>query len=128
MDIWEANYNAAAYTPHVCSVDGQYRCEGTECGDGDERYDGVCDKDGCDFNSYRMGDMTFLGQDKTVNTKSKFTVVTQFITSDNTTTGDLTEIRRIYIQNGVVIQNSASKIVRSFILLLPCSPTDSHFL
>lgn len=34
------------------------------------------------------------------------TVVTQFLTSDNTTTGDLTEIRRVYVQNGKVIQNS----------------------
>lgn len=28
MDIWEANSQAAAYTPHVCSVQGQVRCEG----------------------------------------------------------------------------------------------------
>ena len=29
------------------------RCEGTPCGFGDERYDGVCDKDGCDLNPWR---------------------------------------------------------------------------
>merc|ERR1712137_1533138 len=38
------------------------------------------------------------------------TVVTQFITSDGTDNGDLTEIRRLYVQNGEVIQNSASII------------------
>ncbi|KAJ7743497.1 cellulase [Mycena maculata] len=107
MDIWEANMNAAAYTPHVCSVVGQTECSGTACGNGaTTRYDGVCDKDGCDFNSWRMGDQTFLGPGLTVNTNSPVTVVTQFLTSDNTTTGTLSEIRRLYVQNGVVIQNS----------------------
>ncbi|KAI3616011.1 cellulose-beta-cellobiosidase precursor [Moniliophthora roreri] len=112
MDIWEANNNAAAYTPHVCTgtSGGQTRCEGTDCGDGDERYDGICDKDGCDFNSFRMGDKTFLGPGMTVDTNSKFTVVTQFITDNNSTTGTLTEIRRLYVQNGQVIQNSKTNI------------------
>ncbi|OBZ74435.1 Exoglucanase 1 [Grifola frondosa] len=111
MDIWEANLNSAAYTPHVCSVQGQTRCSGTECGnDSDDRYDALCDKDGCDFNSWRMGNQTFLGPSMIVDTKSKFTVVTQFITNDNTTTGTLSEIRRIYVQNGNVIQNSVVNI------------------
>ncbi|KAL4253216.1 Glucanase [Abortiporus biennis] len=106
MDIWEANSMAAAFTPHPCQTDGQTRCSGTECGSGDDRYAGLCDKDGCDFNSFRMGDQTFLGKGMTVDTSKKFTVVTQFITDDNTATGTLSEIRRIYVQNGVVIQNS----------------------
>jgi cellulose 1,4-beta-cellobiosidase len=110
MDIWEANSISAAYTPHVCSVKGQYRCSGTECGDGDERYQGVCDKDGCDFNSYRQGNTTFYGPGMTVDTNKKFTVVTQFITSDGTSSGQLTEIRRKYVQNGAVIENSVSNI------------------
>eukprot|EP01113_Clastostelium_recurvatum_P022123 TRINITY_DN2633_c0_g1_i5.p1 TRINITY_DN2633_c0_g1~~TRINITY_DN2633_c0_g1_i5.p1 ORF type:complete len:329 (+),score=113.53 TRINITY_DN2633_c0_g1_i5:314-1300(+) len=110
MDIWEANFNAAAYTPHVCSVQGQYRCSGDDCGDGDNRYGGVCDKDGCDFNSYRMGVKNFLGKGLTVDTSSKFTVVTQFITADNTSTGALKEIRRLYVQNGKVIQNSKTSV------------------
>ena len=40
MDIWEANDNAAAYTPHVCrgTTQGQVACTGTDCGDGDQRY------------------------------------------------------------------------------------------
>ncbi|KAJ6559951.1 exocellulase [Mycena capillaripes] len=104
MDIWEANKNAAAYTPHVCTSNG--KCSGTDCGDGADRASGLCDKDGCDFNSYRMGDQTFLGPGKTVDTNSKFTVVTQFIA----TSGTLSEIRRIYVQNGKVIQNSNTNI------------------
>lgn len=110
MDIWEANLNAAAYTPHPCTSTGQTRCSGTQCGDGSNRYGGICDKDGCDFNSWRLGDKTFLGPGLKVNTSQKFTVVTQFITSDGTATGTLSEIRRIYKQNGVVIQNSNTNI------------------
>jgi cellulose 1,4-beta-cellobiosidase len=110
MDIWEANANAASYTPHVCTVHGQTRCSGDDCGDGDNKYGGVCDKDGCDFNSYRMGDTSFFGVGKEVNTSSKFTVVTQFITADGTSTAALTEIRRVYVQDGRVIQNSKVNI------------------
>ena len=110
MDIWEANSQGAAVTPHVCSVQGQTRCSGTQCGDGDNRYGGICDKDGCDFNSWRMGDQTFLGVGKTVDTSQKFTVVTQFLTSNNQTSGTLSEIRRLYVQNGRVIANSRTNI------------------
>ena len=106
MDIWEANNNAAAYTPHPCSVNTQTRCSGTQCGDNDQRYSGLCDKDGCDFNSFRMGNKDFLGKGKTVDTSRKFTVVTQFITTDGTANGDLNEIRRLYVQDGKVFQNS----------------------
>ncbi len=46
-----ANKNAAAYTPHVCSANGLTKCSGVQCGDGADRANGICDKDGCDFNS-----------------------------------------------------------------------------
>lgn len=78
MDIWEANSEATAYTPHVCRDPGLFRCEGLECGDGSDRYSSVCDKDGCDFNSFRMGDPSFLGRGKTIDTTKKITVVTQY--------------------------------------------------
>jgi cellulose 1,4-beta-cellobiosidase len=63
LDIWESNSISQQLTPHVCTVDGQHRCNGTECGDNSkgQRYDGVCDKDGCDFNPYRMGAHSFFG-------------------------------------------------------------------
>jgi len=110
MDIWEANSMAAAYTPHACSVSKLTRCNGTSCGDGKDRYNGLCDKDGCDFNSWRMGDQNFFGPGKTVQTSRPFTVVTQFITSNGQDSGDLTEIRRHYMQDGKVIPNSQTKI------------------
>jgi cellulose 1,4-beta-cellobiosidase len=112
MDIWEANSQATAYTPHVCTVQGQTRCTGNECGDGENRYDGFCDKDGCDFNSYRLGDKTFIGAGSSfkVDTTKKFTVVTQFVTSDGTSSGPVSEIRRLYVQNGQVVQNSKVQV------------------
>jgi cellulose 1,4-beta-cellobiosidase len=97
QDIWEANSMANAYTPHTCSIEGPYRCEGIECGDNDkgERYDGVCDKDGCDINPYRMGNTNFYGRgpEYAVNTLKPMTVVTEFLTADGTDDGDLSEIR-----------------------------------
>ena len=38
------------------------------------------------------------------------TVVTQFITHDGTDTGDLVEMRRIYLQDGKIIENSLTNI------------------
>ena len=114
MDIWEANSQSQAYTSHPCTIEGQYRCEGTECGDNasDERYDGVCDKDGCDYASFRLGDQSFWGpgSEFTVDSSQVVTVVTQFITADGTDTGELVEIRRKYVQNGNVIENSVMNI------------------
>jgi cellulose 1,4-beta-cellobiosidase len=88
----------------MCETDG---CGGTYSSD---RYGGTCDPDGCDFNPYRMGNESFFGPGKTVDSSSKMTVVTQFITSDGTATGTLQEIKRIYVQNGNVIANSASDV------------------
>jgi cellulose 1,4-beta-cellobiosidase len=115
MDIWEANSMATAYTPHTCGIEGLLRCEGIECGDNDkgERYDGVCDKDGCDINPYRMGNTEFYGRGSQyqVNTLKPMTVVTQFVTTDGTDNGDLSEIRRFYVQDGEVIYSPSSTIL-----------------
>jgi len=115
MDIWEANSMATAYTPHTCSVEKLYRCEGIECGDNaaGQRYDGVCDKDGCDINPYRMGNTDFYGrgEEYPVNTLKPMTVVTQFLTTDGTDSGDLSEIRRFYVQDGNVVHSPPSTIL-----------------
>ncbi|KAK4230496.1 glycoside hydrolase [Podospora fimiseda] len=106
MDIWEANMDATAYTPHVCSVNEQTRCEGVDCGAGSDRYSSLCDKDGCDFNSFRLGNKEFYGPEKTVDTTKPFTIVTQFITDDGTDASTLKSIHRFYVQDGQVIPNS----------------------
>ncbi|EJD41770.1 hypothetical protein AURDEDRAFT_199577 [Auricularia subglabra TFB-10046 SS5] len=106
MDIWEANSISAAYTPHPCQGAGLVRCSGTACGGGDNRYGSSCDPDGCDFNSFRQGDKEFYGPNKVVNTNTKFTVVTQFIRGGS----GVSEIRRLYLQNGKLIANSKTNI------------------
>ena len=109
MDIWEANNMATAFTPHPCTTIGQTRCSGDACGGtySSDRYAGVCDPDGCDFNSYRQGNKTFYGKGMTVDTTKKVTVVTQFYTDAS---GTLSEIKRFYAQDGKVIPNSESTI------------------
>ncbi|KAL2258816.1 hypothetical protein VTK26DRAFT_7726 [Humicola hyalothermophila] len=109
MDIWEANKMATAFTPHPCTIIDQSRCEGDSCGGtySSDRYAGVCDPDGCDFNAYRQGNKTFYGEGMTVDTTKKLTVVTQFFKND---AGELSEIKRFYAQDGVVIPNSESVI------------------
>mmetsp|Transcript_38755 Transcript_38755/g.89448 ORF Transcript_38755/g.89448 Transcript_38755/m.89448 type:complete len:793 (-) Transcript_38755:103-2481(-) len=117
MDIWEANSMATAYTPHPCDIEGTYRCDGVACGDNaaGERYDGVCDKDGCDINPFRMGDQNFYGRGDhfPVNTLEPMTLVTQFLTHDGTDDGILSEIRRFYVQNGVVVYSPPSTILHA---------------
>jgi cellulase len=105
MDIWEANAVATQLTPHPCTEPSIYACSGAACGS-----DGVCDKSGCGFNPYSMGNRGYYGYQGTVNTTTPFTVVTQFITDDHTSTGTLTEIRRLYVQNGKVIQNAVAQV------------------
>jgi len=70
----------------------------------------MCDKDGCDLNPYRAGVQDFYGPGKTVDTSKPLTVVTQFITTDGTATGDLKEIRRKFVQDGKVFEHPKSNI------------------
>lgn len=113
MDIWEANGMSTAYTAHACENDGQERCEkGTQCGDGDDRFKGLCDKNGCDFQTFRLGKKDFFGTGSSfeIDTTKPMTVVTQFITEDGTDTGALKEIRRHYKQNGKTIQTPSVQV------------------
>lgn len=113
MDIWESNKQDTAYTPHVCTPDGYTPCEGDDCGDnGPTRYKGFCDKDGCDLNAYRAGNKTFFGpgSNYAVDSSQPMTVVTQFISSDGTDSGDLKEIKRLFVQNGKVIHHAFTNI------------------
>lgn len=73
MDIWEANKVSQAVTAHPCSMEGQKRCEGEDCGPVS-----VCDKAGCDFGSYRVGVPKFFGPgaDYTIDSTKPITVVT----------------------------------------------------
>ncbi|WAQ92276.1 hypothetical protein PtA15_16A182 [Puccinia triticina] len=111
MDVWEANSIAQAFTTHTCQSVKPTACTGDQCGGtAANRYNGLCDKDGCDFASYRWGATEFYGQGKKVDTSKPFTVITQFVTSDKTDNGELTEIHRIYKQGNNVIKNEPVKV------------------
>lgn len=112
MDIWEANKISSAFTAHPCTIEGQHKCEDeVTCGDNasNHRYDGVCDKDGCDLNPFRAGVKDFYGEGSQfqVDTSKPFTIVTEFHGDSN---GDLAEIKRKFVQEGKVIEHPESKI------------------
>jgi len=102
MDFWEANSAATKYTPHTCNKPGLYACNGDECGL--DRL-GVCGHTGCGFNAFKQGVEQFYRPGGIVDTRRPFTVVTQFITADNTSAGRLVDIRRLWVQDGKVIEN-----------------------
>ncbi|KAI0024553.1 concanavalin A-like lectin/glucanase [Xylariomycetidae sp. FL0641] len=102
MDLWEANSRATTFTPHVCSNAGMHACASVEdCGSL-----GACDKSGCQYNNYQLGNKTFYGPGPgfTLDTTRPLTVTTQFL---NDSWGGLNEIRRLYVQGGRVLANAA---------------------
>ncbi|KAK2057160.1 family 7 glycosyl hydrolase [Colletotrichum caudatum] len=103
LDIWEANTRATHIAPHPCSQPWLYKCVGEEC-----EKAGVCDKAGCSWNPNVINSTDYYGSgdDFKVDTTRKFTVVTQF-PSEN---GKLKELRRMYVQDGKVIQNNVVNI------------------
>jgi len=107
MDIWEANAISTAYTAHSCAAENQTRCEGVDCGDNasGDRFNGLCDKNGCDMQTYRLNNYTFYGNGSSfqLDSSKPMTVVTQFITDDGTDTGTLIEIKRKYVQGNKTI-------------------------
>jgi cellulase len=102
MDIFEANSRSQQIAPHTCNKTGLYKCTGDECA-----FEGVCDKNGCGFNTYRHNNAKFYGRGLAVDTTKPFTVVTQFPTNMD---GDLESIHRFYIQNGKIIKTPVVNI------------------
>lgn len=103
MDFWEANRMATAFTPHTCSTKGTQRCINEKsCGDKSFRYQGWCDKDGADFNPYRLGQKNLYGPSDlfSINTLKPFQVITQFEVNAQK---QLSLIRRIYRQGQNVV-------------------------
>lgn len=109
MDLWEANRESFALTPHPCTTSSLTICDPSTCGGtyGEDRYAGVCDADGCDLAPFRHGNTGFYGPSKTIDTTKKFTVVTQFKGSGT----KLTAIKQYFIQNGKKFEVPGSKYV-----------------
>ena len=55
-----------------------------------------------------------------VDTNKKITVVTQFLTDDGTDNGELVEVRRLYVQDGKVIDNSFTDVEGRWNIKSPC--------
>lgn len=107
MDIWEANAATTIFTPHPCNATRIRSCDSElTCG---QPTGGYCDKWGCSYNAYAHGFKDFYGRNKTIDTNRKFTVVTQFLTSNGRADGKLTDIKRVYIQDDKVIKNVVAK-------------------
>jgi cellulose 1,4-beta-cellobiosidase len=108
MDYWEANRVAQATTTHACAINGTYICTGEACES--MSIQGVCNGQGCDFNAYRNGVENFYGNWSGVtgvDSKRPFGVTLQFITDESNT---LTEIRKIYRQDGRTIKEATVEI------------------
>lgn len=121
MDLWEANAMASSFTAHACSKPGVFECTGDQCGGL-----GVCDKSGCWYNTWKLGNTSFYGPSSSssspapppggdtakrfvVDTTRPFTVTTQFLISAmpvGPSKGIMNEVRRLYVQDGVVIENA----------------------
>ncbi|KAJ8518839.1 hypothetical protein ONZ45_g4153 [Pleurotus djamor] len=114
VDLFHGNGHAHLWSAHPCPSDTPQRCVGEfDCGDRpDYTLNSACDKDGCAFNAYRLGNPTFFGPGPghTIDTTLPFTVTTQFITEDGTDDSIVVEIRRYYKQFGVVIPAPSTSI------------------
>jgi hypothetical protein len=69
----------------------------------------LCDTNGCSWNPYRES-TSFYGPSKTIDTKKRFTVVTQFISDNGADGGNVKEVRRLWIQGGKLVQTPTRRI------------------
>ena len=104
LDIWEANSRSNAFVPHPCNITGVYGGSPAE-----SAFEGVCDKWGCGWNPYQLGQPEHYGRGTPyeVDTTRPFTVVTSFPADKN---GKLVRIERKYIQDGKIIQNAVVNV------------------
>ena len=110
FDLWEANSQSTAFTAHPCKIPSVFPCtHDGDCGEGTKRYEGVCDKDGADFNPFRNNQASLYGPGSSysVDTTKPFDVITQFITQDHTASGKLVQVKRLYRQNGKTIDGGS---------------------
>jgi cellulose 1,4-beta-cellobiosidase len=82
FSVWHSNAHSFEMASHVCPPDrsGPTVCSYKECDnygpyDGQRHWLGQCDRYGCSYNPYRMGNTGFYGKGKTVDTGRKFTYV-----------------------------------------------------
>ncbi|CCI10223.1 unnamed protein product [Albugo candida] len=100
FDVFEGNTASNVFTSHPCKKGDYHTCKGEK-----QCANPTCDRGGCDFNPYRVGAIEFYGPGPRfkINTNRKFTVLTQFITSNKKDSGHLKEVRRVYMQDDKVV-------------------------
>lgn len=101
-DIWEANSKATSFALHPCKVTGVTPCAtDVDCGVGESRFKGVCDKSGANFNFNREGVKDFygVGPQFKVDTSKPFRVTTQFWATNT----KINRVKQLFTQNNKVI-------------------------
>ncbi|KAL2130175.1 hypothetical protein VTI74DRAFT_6807 [Chaetomium olivicolor] len=95
FSVWNSNAHSFSMSSHTCPRDSLYICDPRHCDynniDPENRGRRLCDRWGCGYNPYRMGNRDFYGKGKKVDTARKFTVVTQW--SD-------TNVTQFFVQDG----------------------------
>ncbi len=95
---------------YACATkdDMPYRCHGTKGSDnGEDRFSGVCDKNGCDIHAWRFGVRDFYGPgDKfKVNSAKPVSITIQFLTDDDTDSGTVNKFKQFHTQNGKTVEH-----------------------
>merc|ERR1712185_774846 len=80
---------------------------GADCSSDEDRFSGMCDRNGCNIQPHMLGTHDFFGpgSDFQIDSTKPVTVTTQFITNDGTDHGKLTEVRQFYQQDGKIIEH-----------------------
>ena len=104
-ELFQLKNKEFTYTVDDSQLD---RGEGTDCGNnGDDTFKGVCDKNGCDIQTHRLGVHNFFGpgSDFQIDSTKPVQVTTRFITDDGSDHGKHVEVKQFYTQDGKTIEH-----------------------
>ncbi|KAK1672339.1 glycoside hydrolase [Colletotrichum godetiae] len=101
FDVWNSNAHSYSMISKPCVDTGYQVCQAADCDVANTGGSGqvICDRFGCDYNPYRLGDKEFYGKGKAVDTSTKFTVVTQFAEDG---------VKQFFFQDGKKIETPAA--------------------
>ncbi|KAM7208219.1 Exoglucanase 1 [Naviculisporaceae sp. PSN 640] len=105
MAVWNSNAHSYQVSSHLCPKNEYTVCKDKSCdyyipySDDEDRLE-RCDKWGCSYNPFQMGNRDFYGKGKTVDTSKKFTVVTRF---------EEDQVVQFFVQDGKKIETPKPK-------------------
>ncbi|GKT41612.1 exoglucanase 1 [Colletotrichum spaethianum] len=91
FDVWNSNAHSFSMISKPCMKIDYHVCRGSDCNNVNDAGPMLCDRTGCDYNPYRLGNKFFYGKGKTVDTNKKITVVTRF---------EEDQVTQFFIQDG----------------------------